>query len=380
MRRMLAATVFALMPLGAALADYKADYRAYVAALQSGDTAAAMEAAKKAWQAGETELGDHKTVAVLAFNYANIVSTSDAAEATKAYDRALDLVRAGVSDLSAPEIEIALLALGFRDDGADKSKGALREALEAYAAAGEPATDRTVGAWRALALAAVKARTRNPSFKDADGYLDEAARIAPPDQASLAEAQLLAGMVRIAGDQRTAADIAEAVVLLDRAIASFPPQASIDQFDPLLALSLAWRSTIKSVIQSEGGAPKFKTGSRIATSEDLRKAYERATAGFDAIKEAKIFTTDLAACQVDWVKRKPPPYPKGALVKSAIGSVLVGSDLNDAGVERAVVLADLYGTGFGEAAVNSMAEWRLAAPVAPECRKNYLTFFSFIIP
>jgi len=379
MRELIAAALLAAAPIAEAFADYKADYRAYVAALEAGDAVAAIEAGKKTWRAAEAELGDHKTVAVLAFNYANIVAPSDPAAAVEPYERALALARAGVSDLSAPELEIALLDSRFRSDDADATKSALRDALDTYAASGAPATDRTIGAWRTLALVAIGTRTRNPSFDEADGYLAEAERIAPPDQQSLAEAQLLSGMVRIAGDRRSAQDIAEAVVLLDKAIASYAPQESIDRFDPQLALSLAWRQSIRALIESAGSAPQFRTGSRIATSDDLQKAYERATASYDPQADRPLFKDETAGCQIEWKKRTPPPFPKGALVKSAIGAVLVGFDLGNDGVDRAVVLADLYGTGFGAAAVKSMADWRVANPPPAECRKNNLTFFSFVI-
>ncbi len=378
--RSVTALVFAVfLSAQPALADYKADYKSYLAALEAGDLAAAAEAGERAWRAAETELGDHKTTAILAFNFANTVAAQNPAKAIEAYERALALVDRGVSDLSQGEVEIALLGSRFDRDPSASAARALREALDRYRTAGEPATDRTIAGWRRLALSELGGRSRNPTLDEVDGYLGEAERIAPPDKRRLAEAQVVAGVGRIAGAKRSDRDIAEAVVLFDRAIAQFPPQAGIDSFDPLLATALAWRGSVKSLISSSGSDPFFKTGSRIAVTDDLRKAYEEAEAGYDLNGEASFFAGSPAACAVEWAERKPPPYPRGAVIRSSVGTVLIGYDLDETGVDRAVLLADLYGTGFGEAAIKAMDAWRLARPVEPACRKNRLTFFNFIL-
>lgn len=363
-----------------ALADYRSDYKAYLAALDAGDTSAAAEAGERAWRAAASELGDHKTTAVLAFNFANIVAAQDPPKAIEAYERVLALIERGVSDLSKNEVEIALLGSRYDLDRTAKSARALRGALERHQAAGEPATDRTVAGWRRVALRVLEERGGKMSLDNVDSYLGEAERLAPIDRRRLVEAQILAGMARIRGFRRSSQDIAEAVTLFDRAIAQFPPQADIDSFDRLLATALAWRGSVRSIVESAGEERGAITGSRIASGPDLKQAYERATAGFDPAAEPHLFAGSPANCDVEWADRKPPPYPKDANASGKIGTVLVGYDLNDIGVERALLLADFAGTGFGEAAIKSMDKWRLAKPVAPERRKNNLTFFYFVLP
>ncbi len=73
-------------------------YKAYSAALKSGDKMAAAKHAQKAWEAAERLIGDSKTTGDLAQNYADIVKYESMKKAGKAYLRAAEL-----ADTSTPE-------------------------------------------------------------------------------------------------------------------------------------------------------------------------------------------------------------------------------------------------------------------------------------
>ena len=86
-------------------------------------------------------------------------------------------------------------------------------------------------------------------------------------------------------------------------------------------------------------------------------------------------------CVLEW-DRDPPRYPLQSLNRGDIGGVIIGYDLSDDGrVENARVLGEVPRAIFGERAISSMKEWRLASPPPnnPDCRKNITIQFTFII-
>ena len=257
------------------------------------------------------------------------------------------------------------------------TRSALKEKLAAQKAADPAASEATVAALGDLASYQASRRPE-AGTDEADAYLAEAEKLDPPDNGALVNALTLAGAVRIAGSRRTATDIAEAVVLLDRAIALFPPQKDIDHFDKALATALVWRSTLDAVVNSYTGKPIFKLGSRLAKTDDLKAAFERAQESYsppDSVWES----VRPESCQnLEWAAR-PPSYPRDALIKGAIGAAIIGYDVDAVHVVRTVPLAETYNTGFAALAVKSMSSWKLKTPPPPECRNNLITFFSFIM-
>jgi hypothetical protein len=74
--RLLIFIPFALAAGSTSRADneqYLIEYRAFREALTAGNGAAATSHAHAAWQAAETELGNHPTTAILAYNYARLL-------------------------------------------------------------------------------------------------------------------------------------------------------------------------------------------------------------------------------------------------------------------------------------------------------------------
>lgn len=66
-------------------------YKVYVAALENGDKKTALKNIRKAWNEAEALLGDSKTTADLAHNYADLQSYENSEEAIRGYSRAIEL-------------------------------------------------------------------------------------------------------------------------------------------------------------------------------------------------------------------------------------------------------------------------------------------------
>lgn len=158
MRRLLAAILATFAcTVSAANADYRSEYRDYAAAIKSADFEGALEHGEKAWKAGETELGDDRLTAILAFNYANVVYEFDPSKALPAFERALALVESGVSDLDRADVSLGLAAARFATDVSKKpDREQLEESLKA--AEGRPLTYIYADAWRQLALTSLAAK------------------------------------------------------------------------------------------------------------------------------------------------------------------------------------------------------------------------------
>jgi len=80
------------------------EYQAFRIALETGDEQAATSHALAAWQAAEVEHGDHRTTAILAYNYAHRVLFNDSESALPPLRRARELQEAGTADLPADEL------------------------------------------------------------------------------------------------------------------------------------------------------------------------------------------------------------------------------------------------------------------------------------
>ena len=384
LRAAAAGCVVGLLLVSPAAADYRAAYRAYTAAMEAGDYAAAEREAENAWRLAETELGDNPNTAVLAVNYAQLVAESAPAKAAEAYERALALAEKGVSDLDPDDLKLRARLARFYAAPAGKGEAeaeALAAALAAYRAAGGPPSHESAHASLRLATdAAAKGGDRNleKAASLADAAAADARALDRADTRLLREALTIAGVARTARRERKAEDIAEAVLLLDEAISLYPPQRAIDAFDPELGYVLAWRAAVGAVANSLGGAPRVSTGTRIPEGENLKLALEQAARrspySDSGVKWAQ---PHPETCEINWEKREPAEYPRIKLRSGDIGSAVIGYDLEGTRVVRAVILGEVG--DFGEASRKAALAWTLAEPVAPECARNLITNFAFVI-
>jgi hypothetical protein len=277
---MLAALVAIVLTTPAA-ADYKSEYKAYVAALDAGDYKAALNHGEAAWRQAETEIGGNATTAILAYNYAILAADVYPARGVEAFNRAIELAETSAFAGAIP-LQEALMRRAETRVRAEPDNDAFTKDLEALLSAAD-ADDATMieaqaMGWRSLAAIRIREKKPDRARKAADASVALFAKLDPPDPRLQREALFLAGMARIAGDIRTEQDVAEAIVLFDRSASLFPPQRDIDLFDPLLAQAIAWRQSVKALAESYGGTPKIKLGSRLPDGEDLKAAYERADA------------------------------------------------------------------------------------------------------
>lgn len=378
MRTLLAtAAIFALLSSPAS-ADYKSEYQTYSSAIASGDTAGALSHGEAAWRAAETELGDVQTTAVLAYNFGRLASMYSAQKAIEPFGRALEIAAKVDTGLNRADIALRLAeARVIADPSNTELAQALAGSLKA-APEDEGTLDARARGWRTLAAFEIAIGDYNSAMSSADQAVALAQSVKPLDKRLLREALNSAGVARVVGSSHRQKHLLDAIDLLDRALDLFPSQESIDGFDRLYADTIAWRLSIRTFASS---LPK--SGSRPGSGVDPEKLL-RAASKFDADSMVKWRMERPAFCKVDriedvWSERKPPKYPTPARNDGNVGTILIGYDLNATGVERAIILADFSAAGFGDAAVESMKDWKLASPQPEECRKNRLMYFTFYL-
>lgn len=355
-------------------ADYRAEYKAYTIALKAGDYPKAAEHGEAAWRQAEQELGESKTTAILAFNYAELVVTRSPERAREAYERAKAMSAKIETGLVPAEIEagLALCDLALRPD--EKSARALEDVLKARRAQGLKASPVSAHGYLMVAQnSRSKRRTRDAAdsaIVDAD-EIGGAAYSAP----LLRQALVIAAIVRVTDKPLDAVDVKTAVALFDRAFPLFPPQKSIDAFDPLLATALSYRQSLGAIARSyDIGAP---TGIR-SVQPNLGRALKEAMADAEDTDDWVRWVPPHTSCKFEG-KITIPSYPKDAVSDSRVGAILIGYDVRGTRVERALILADQSGSGFGEATIMAMKDWERDAPAPPECEKDQLIYVSFAI-
>lgn len=347
-----------------AAATHLEEYQAYQAAFAQGDVAGALTHGHAAWQAAESELGDHGTTAVLAYNYARLAFSypDSASAAEQAYARALALTEAGKADLDLPELSIALaeVRLFLQPDDRQRERQ-LAAALQSRQASRAPPGDVSAYAWRSLARVQMDRGAMGAAMESADQAADEAGRLAVPDTLLQRDALVLAGMARLALHRggRGRNRLQEASDMLERAIALYPTQTDIDSFDRSLATAVLLRESIVSLKRS---------GRRGKYQEDS------GTQGLIPVdRERYAHCPDTTGA----IQRVPVSFPKEALQDGVVAAVLVGIDFGETAVDRVVVLAEPSRGGFGEAAVEAIQRWTIEPGVPEECRTNLFQVVSF---
>lgn len=351
---------------------YLVEYRAYNAALASGATEAAARHARAAWEAAEQSLGDHRLTAILAYNYGRLVVFSDAGQAHAALERASQLGEAGIADLAPGELRLygdyaRFEAGGLKRRDADR----LRETLTAIGLDGADINPDLAPMWLRLASHdALEERFRKA--RESAAMAESAILKAAPDSIhARANAIAIGGIARLVPHPRKVTDVQAAHNEFSRARRLFGPQEDIDTFDPLLAKIMAWNTAAWSALGAMG-------------KEDFPDHDDPDEAGAEPAPPTFRYQADPAIeCgTVAWARRDAPNYPATPLRKGYIGAVLVGFRIgDDLAVHDARVLAEVPNATFGEAALRAVRQWRVAAPATggPECNRNRLTFFRFII-
>lgn len=365
-----------ILPIGAALlafsfalpvaaADYAEEYRQYNEALAAGDQEAATVHALAAWKGAEAALGDHRTTAILAYNYGQQVLFEAPSEALPALKRAKELQDAGVAALPVDDLRLYLAFAEFKvagERGADAFD--LRSAANKRDSSNEKASAQSSYIWLELAkydVAVEKYDVAADSAEKAEKSLEDAI---PNDYRARAQAITLRGIAALLPITYVTYRISEAHSHFNRAIGMFPLQTSIDSFDPVLAQAIAWDRTAHAALYSK------------------RIDYKARTIA-ETWPEMPLFLSrdvEFSECKPDWGERKPPQYPALAERNYYIGVALIGYHLNEDGAVRdARVLAEVPHAVFGETALESMSAWKVKDPskIPPECMTDLWTVFTF---
>lgn len=381
-----AAAMAALLLAAPASADYKSEYKAYAAAIDISDLAAAVRHGEAAWRAAETELGDNATTAILAYNLAILVADFQPAKAAEAYARALAIAEAGIGALSAAELRVRLAEANVLASG-DKPRKEQKElletlesALEALPALASESPEAHARGWRTVAMLRMRAGQTSRSRQAADLAIESAGLLGPIDSRLLAESLVVGAIARLSSTNRDDVDVVEAIALLDRSFPLFPPQKDIHSFDQLLAQAMAWRLSVNPIADTKDSL-RFTTGTRLVSPRDMKNTFERANIPRLPQDMFRWQPSTNAGCNDDikWKEQPDPVFPMEAINRGFIGSIIVGYDLNATGVERVVMLSDFPAAGFGEAAAKALKKWTLAAPPSPACSKNQITYFTFTL-
>lgn len=365
----LIATIVLALP-AQAQSDHVAHYQAYNQALAQGDLVAAEDQAEKAWRAAERELGDHQTTAVLAYNFANLVYFTQPQKALEPLARVVDITgdNNDMFGVESPGLML-LLANAFTNPDARERENTLRTTLNDLELKNPPPNLLAARAWLHLAGREM-IRTR---YERAEDYADFSIRhytpFMAPGELEIANAFIIGGIARVAGRSRNTQDLRDALVLFDQAIELFPPQSSIETFDPQLAIAVAWRATTVTAAISDTPV-RSPYGSRLKPNPPE----------LDVNAIVKWANADPARrdCNINWAERKPPKYPENASRKGYFGAVLIGYNIVEGKVDGARILAEVPAASvFGETTLASMDNWQLAEVPPIACQSNRLVEFRF---
>jgi TonB family protein len=348
--------------------QYLVAYRAYNAALEAGEHAAAVGHARSAWDAAEQELGDHRLTAILAFNYGRLVLFDDAEGAQVALQRARGLLEAGIADLAPGETQLYARYADFAADGPTwREADRLREALLAFPLDAPNPDASLAPMWLRLATYDT-AEERFHKAKESAVMAERAILAVNPGwKEALAQAILLQGIAHLVSYPREVEDVQAAHNDIVRALKLFEPQDDIDSFDPLFAQVLAWTAAANAALHALGNEdyPDHE-GTDLERREDLPVFRFRAG-------------TDCPT--LEW-ERVAPDYPRRALREGYIGAALIGYRLAaDGTVQDARVLAEVPRETFGETALEAVQQWRVKEMPEgdPACFRNLTTTIQFVI-
>lgn len=338
----------------------------YERALQRGDREAAETHAYAAWRAAETELGDHRRTAVLAFNYGREIAMSDAKLARGALARSQELVEAGHGGPAMAMLDLYGAYAEFAATRPNNRNGKnLREALTATENAPDRLPAHDIVMWLDLAKNDLD-KERFEQAIEAAGKAETAIIIFEPEnERKLADVFLIRGVAALAPQKRTVEDALTAIEYLENGQRLFPSQKSYDTFDPTLAALVGWSAAASAIVRTMTNDPDV-------------------LALLDRDKERPLFESAPGKpidCLINWEQRSPPKFPQAALAKHTFGAAVAVFDIgDDLAAKNVRILAQAPSNDFNEAVLSAMRSWRLRHPPLdhPACRRNITTQFSFV--
>jgi hypothetical protein len=340
---------------------YRAEYRAYDAAMEAGDEETAARHGLAAWKAAEQALGDHRLTGILAYNYGRLIILTATEQALAPLRRASALQRAGVVELAPDTLRLYLsyaefVASGFGEEPADD----LREALNTVGLQDESLIHHVAPMWLKLTVEEFSAEEyRNAEVSAAKA---EAAILKADPNASreLAKVILLGAVASLGQTRPDRYTFQAAKEQFDRARRLFPPQKDLESFDPLLAQVMAWHRASRRALRKEMGWAPPDSGP--------------APPLFQYQADGSLECDDF-----EWEEQPSPHYPPGAVLHRYYGVVVVGYRLGeDLRVHDARVLAEIpAGEQFGEFSLAALSEWRAKSLPSGGSECSYVKFWNF---
>lgn len=360
-------------------------YRAYNAAIERGDLAAAEQAAVAALAASEARNGDGGATVVLAANLAQVrLDLRRPAEALAPAQRALQLAEArpdaGVDPVYAGLLlgraELAGSGVGQERrlvaaiEAAERAGGFEAERYDAGAALGQWAIEQ-----RRFALGAQGYEVAlRASAGEEEGQIIARARA----HVGRGIALLMADRGRQFGTQRGASGqatrlldrpseeapraMAEAVRLIEPLARRAPQDATLMRAQSTFASATAWHYVVVSWFASMGWD----------LPTDTREV--RGGLTFDLANDGR------PACAFGVVARPEPDYPEEALMDFGVGAVVLRTVTNASGeVEDMRAIAGAGGQEFIDAVEAASGRWRVerVENSPPDCSPRTLSFIPF---
>lgn len=352
---------------------YKEQYRAYVAAVESGDADEAIARGESAWLAAEKELGDSETTAILAYNYASLIYIRTPEKAIEPLNRVIALT-GDASPIFGDEPPILMLRVASA--ASDKeSRQKIRELRKMLQIAKENSVKPTLlsaRGWLEVARSELSNNYNSTAIKYADIAVEQFEMISLEGDMGLPQALILSGVGRMRPNRNREENLTEAIYRFDRAIEFFPPQESIETFHPLLAATFAWHQASFAIAHS-------------LDDVDVSKIHEKSDRllGPNAGQYKWVRPRPPEeSCQLEWENRQAPEYPSKAGRIGYVGAVLMGYHIDDSGrIYGSRVLAEVpSSTKFAENALKVMESWNLKPGFnGPEgCFRNITTSFNYV--
>jgi TonB family protein len=356
-----------------------AHYRAYRAALDQGDMAAAEQAASAALDASVSRDGDGGATGVLAINLAQArLTLGRRAEAYDPAFRAFTIASAGSSNLDPLLTRLVLGRAELTDQrwrqGRDRLQPAIEEARaradlngETYSAAADLgrwlfSQEQYGGALRAweVAMQMADATTEENDYARAEARMGHAAALFTQAMASTIDAQARPTDTRFQGGANDAFDQADRELLEAQSLIG--PYAHTPNEDVGLSLgqrvyasAVAWRTLVRAFAESRG----------------LRPLTNRAAEFRSPLADPR------PVCNVAVIAEPRPDFPSGASQNFTVGAVVVRFIVDEAGqVTDSRIAAAIPERGFRDAVERVTPQWRLELQPdsAPNCRYYPIEF------
>ena len=342
--------------------SYVKHFQSYQAAQAAGDTAKAIIAAKAAWDAAETELGDHELTGILAYNYGSSLLATDPKSSKKSLKRAKKLHEKGVAKLPINNIKGYLAYVDYVEKPGQDTAVKLREALSFSLDNG---IAELTDAFMWLNMASLEAKQLR--FWNAEPAAHtvvqsiESRGLEEESRPALNNMLIIRAATGLSGRDKSSNRVTWAIDDLDRVLESLGNQKDVKSLDPVFVQALAWKAVGLKMLEDQGASLEDFEGLSLSPG----KTKPNCEIVWSEQKEAKF--------------RASPAYPQG-LYPGYAGAALISYNISNSGkIENARLITQVPNSELGSTALRAFKKWKIATPPnnTPECRKNQIASFVY---